>query len=101
MQTNNHKISDYSAVLDEKYGAEGTPERAKFEEEAYAFYTGAIIKDARKDAKLSQIELAEKIGANKSYISRIENGITIPSVATFYRIINALGLTIQFVPSAE
>jgi hypothetical protein len=42
MQTNDHKIRNYSAVLEAKYGAHGTPERAKFDEEAYAFYTGQI-----------------------------------------------------------
>ncbi len=42
MQTNNHKIVDYDAVLDAKFGKEGTPERIKAEEEAYAFYSGQI-----------------------------------------------------------
>lgn len=37
METNNHQIVDYSAVLEAQYGALGTPERAKFDEEAYAF----------------------------------------------------------------
>lgn len=40
MHTNNHKIVDYGAVLDAKFGKEGTPERIKAEEEAYAFYYG-------------------------------------------------------------
>ncbi len=40
MQTNNHKIVDYDAVLDEKFGKEGTPERARAEEAAYSFYSG-------------------------------------------------------------
>ena len=48
---------------------------------------------------MTQEELAKRIGANKSYISRIEKGITVPSVATFYRIINALGLTIELKPA--
>lgn len=39
MHTNNHKIVDYDAVLDEKYGAVGTPEREQFEEEALKFYS--------------------------------------------------------------
>ena len=39
MQINNHQIVDYDAVLDAKFGAEGTPERAEAEEKAYAFYT--------------------------------------------------------------
>ena len=31
---NNHKIVDYDAVLDVKFGKEGTPERARAEETA-------------------------------------------------------------------
>ena len=99
MRTNDHKIRDYSAVLAAEYGAHGTPERAKFDEEAYAFYTSQILLDARKQARLTQVELAKRIGADKSYISRIENGITVPSVATFYRIVAALGRSVELVPS--
>ena len=99
MQTNNHKISDYSAVLDAKYGEKGTEKRAQFDDDAYAFYISQILLDARKSARLTQEDLAKRIGADKSYISRVERGITIPSVATFYRIINSLGLTININPS--
>ena len=63
MQINNHQIVDYDAVLDAKFGAEGTPERAEAEEKAYAFYTGQIIEDARKKAKITQAELARRIGS--------------------------------------
>ena len=42
MQTNNHKIVDYDAVLDAKFGKEGIPERAHAEEAAYSFYSGQI-----------------------------------------------------------
>ena len=99
MQTNNHKIRDYSSVLEKTYGAHGTPERTQFDEEAYAFYTSQILLDARKNARLTQQELAKRIGVNKSYISRIEKGVTIPSVATFYRIVNALGLSVELSPA--
>lgn len=51
METNDHEIRDYSAVLDARYGAPGTPERASFDEAAYAFYTEQILLDARKEAK--------------------------------------------------
>jgi hypothetical protein len=34
MQTNNHQIIDYDAVLDAKFGAEGTPSRIEAEEKA-------------------------------------------------------------------
>ena len=95
---NNHQIVDYSVVLADKYGAHGTPERAKFDEEAYAFYTSHVLLDARKEARLTQAELAKRIGADKSYISRIEKGITVPSVATFYRIVSALGRSVELTP---
>ena len=63
-------ITDISAELEKEFGAPGTPERAKFDEEAYAFYTGQILLDARKEAKVTQLELAKRINATKSYISR-------------------------------
>ena len=97
MNTNETMIQDYDAVLDARYGKEGTPERIKFEEDAYAYYTGLILRDARKDAKVSQAELARRTQTTKSYISRIENGVIIPSVAVFYRMIAALGMTVEIV----
>lgn len=97
MQTNNHKLVDYDAVLDAKFGAMGTPERARAEEEAYAFYSGRILLDARKEAKMTQAELANRTQTTKSYISKIENGIIIPSVGVFYRIIAALGMRVEVV----
>ena len=95
MHKNDYKTRNYSNVLAEKYGAHGTPERAKFDEEAYAFYTGQVILDARRAEKMTQTALAEKLGVDKSYISKIENGVVNPSVGFFYRIINALGLNVE------
>ena len=99
MQTNNHKIVDYDAVLDAKFGEEGTPSRIAAEERAFAFYTGQIIEQARKEAKMTQEQLAEKVGSNKSYISRIETGKTEPKVSTFYRIAFALGRSVELMQS--
>ena len=73
------------------------PEREEFRKEAYAYCMGQIICDARKKEKMTQSELAEKIGTNKSYISRIEKGIVDPGISTFCRIIDALGLKIEIV----
>ena len=99
METNNHEIVDYSAVLEKEFGKHGTPERAKFDEEAYAFYTSQVLLEARRDARLTQAELASRIGVDKSYISRIEKGAIVPSVATFYRIVNAMGLSVELHPA--
>jgi ribosome-binding protein aMBF1 (putative translation factor) len=86
-------------MLDEKYGKEGTPTREVFNREAYAYYTGQILEQARKDAGMTQSELAEKVGSNKSYISRVETGRTEPRVSTFYRIASALGLSVSLTPA--
>ena len=99
MQTNNHMITNISEQLEKEFGKHGTPERAKFDEEAYAFYTSQILLEARKKARLTQAELAKRIGADKSYISRIEKGVTVPSVATFYRIVAALGRSVELIPA--
>lgn len=97
MKTNDHKFRNYSEVLAARHGAHGTVERERFDEEAYAFYSGQIILEARKKAKMTQAELAGMIGADKSYISRIEKGLTIPSVATFFRIVNAMGMSVALI----
>lgn len=97
MNTNDHLITDISAQLDTEFGKRGTPERVQFDEDAYAFYTSQILLATRKEAQLTQAELGRRIGTNKSYISRIENGIIVPSVATFYRIASALGRSVELV----
>lgn len=93
------KVRSISAEFDELYGKEETPEREAFRKEAYAYYIGQIIGEARRKANMTQEELAEKIGTNKSYISRVEAGKTEPKVSIFYRIMSALGLTIKFTPA--
>ncbi len=97
MQTNNHKIADYDAVLDAKFGKVGSAERAHAEEAAYSFYSGQILQDARKEAKMTQAELAARTQTTKSYISKIENGILTPSVGMFYRIVAALNMRVEIV----
>ena len=97
MSTKKNMITDISAELDKKYGAPGTPEREKFDEEAYAFYTGQLLQDARKEAKVTQAELAKRINSTKSYISRVENGDIIPSVAKFWEMITSLGMRVEIV----
>ena len=97
MQTKHQQIVDYDAVLDAKFGKEGTPERAHAEEAAYSFYSGQILQEARKEAKVTQAELARRTQTSKSYISKIENGAITPSVGVFYRIIAALGMRVEVV----
>ena len=61
-------IYDVDAWIDEGLGAVGTPQREKAMEEAWEEYNAQILLDARKNARLTQQELAERIGADKGYI---------------------------------
>lgn len=92
-----NKLYDVDALLDKELGAVGTPEREANRRQADAFFSGQIIEEARKKAGLTQEQLAERIGTNKSYISRVETGRTEPRMGTFYRIAAALGLTVELV----
>ena len=97
MNTKENKINSYDTILDERYGAVGTHERDTFRKEAYAYYMGQVIREARREEKITQSELGKRIGANKSYISRVENGLIDPTISTIYSIITALGLRIEIV----
>ena len=97
MNTNDKRLTSVDAMMDDLYGKVGTPERSEFRKEAYAYCMGRIIHDARKSEKITQTELAERIGTDKSYISKVEKGIIEPGVGTFYRIIDALGLRVDIV----
>ncbi len=94
----NKDIQSIDAILDAKYGAPGTQKRAEAEEAAFAYYSGILLKNARKEAKMTQSELAAKLGTDAAYISRIEHDAIIPSVGAFFRIANALGYSVELIP---
>ncbi len=97
MKTGDNIVRDFDCVLDAELGKVGSPERELARVEAEAFYTGQMIRETRREAHISQRELAEKLKVTKSYISRIENGLITPSVTVFYRIIEALGMRVEIV----
>ena len=76
----------FDELLDVKYGKIGTKKRDQFEEKAQYFVISEMLKEARKEANMTQDELAEKVGTKKSYISRLENGKCDIQLSTLYRI---------------
>ena len=60
--------------LEDKYiGRKGTPERKRYDEELEDLLIGYQIREGRKKLSLTQMDLAERIGKKREFISRIEN----------------------------
>ena len=89
METENKKmeLTSFDDHLDKRYGPIGSRKRTEFEIKAKAFAIGEIIRGERKQAKMTQEDLAEKTGTKKSFISRIENGHSDIQLSTLYRLI--------------
>ena len=79
--------SSFNEHLTKRYGKRRIAKRTEFEIKAKAFLIGEVIKDERRVAKLTQEQLADKIGAKKSFISRIENGKSDIQLSTLYRLL--------------
>ncbi len=77
---------NFDELLDIKYGKIGTERRNEFEEKAQYYVISEMLKEARKEANMTQEQLAEKVGTKKSYISRLENGKCDIQLSTLYRI---------------
>lgn len=56
---------------------------------------GAKIREFRKLKKMTQFELAEKVGLNEKQISRIEMGLNYPTYMTFVKLIDVLEIDIS------
>ncbi|PIT92082.1 MAG: DNA-binding protein [Candidatus Harrisonbacteria bacterium CG10_big_fil_rev_8_21_14_0_10_42_17] len=54
---------------------------------------GDNLKRIRLEKDMSQTDLAEKIGADKGYVSLLENGKKNPTLVTFEKIAKALGVS--------
>jgi HTH-type transcriptional regulator/antitoxin HipB len=81
------KIKSFDELLEEKYGQKGDLKRDQFDADSLAFRLGVMLKEARVEAKLTQEELAEKTGTKKSYISRIERGLSDIQISTYFKLI--------------
>ncbi len=91
------KLKTTNQLLDEKYGKHGTDTRESFNERTMAWYYGDILRERRKELKLTQKQLAQKIGKEQSYIARVEKGEADIQLSSFFRIARALG--IEFTPT--
>ena len=97
---NKKNITTLGQILDNKYGKRGADKREEWEQEFEAFRLGVLLEEARIKLGMTQEQLAEKCGTNKSYISRIENNASDIRLSTLMKIVQTglgghLKLTLQ------
>lgn len=82
-------------VLSKEIGEIGTSQREEFDAKARAWYYGEILRERRKELGMTQKELAERVGRERTYINRIEKGETDLQLSSFIRIAEALGIRLR------
>jgi HTH-type transcriptional regulator / antitoxin HipB len=68
--------------------------RAGYEDARRAIELGAMVRQLRLDAGLSQEELAQRAGMTQPALSRLERGGGIPTITVLDRIASALQATL-------
>lgn len=101
MSKERNSLYNVDAELEQEFGPVGSEGWNRAVEVAWAEYNAEILLEARKKAGMTQAQVADRIGATKSYISRVERGQIVPTVASFYRIVNALGFSVEIVRPAN
>jgi DNA-binding XRE family transcriptional regulator len=79
-------IKTFDELIEKEHGKLGTESRNDYEEKAQMFIVSEMLKEARKESKMTQEQLAIKAGTKKSYISKIENAKGNIQLSTLIRI---------------
>jgi ribosome-binding protein aMBF1 (putative translation factor) len=80
------KPKTFEELVELNYGKPGTAARNEFEEKTQFFFIGEMLREARKEAGLTQEQLAARTDTKKSYISRLENGKADIQLSTLFRL---------------
>ena len=90
------KMMTLDQMKDKDIGTVGTPERDKYEFDLRMEVLGEMIKSVRKERKLTQEQLGELIGVQKSQISKLERSAKNVTIETILKVFNALKANIKF-----
>ena len=93
---NKLRIYTLDEAKDKHLGEIGTDKRDKYEYELRLDLLGEMIKQARQERHLTQSQLGEMIGVQKSQISRIENNTKNVTIETILRVFRALKAKVNF-----
>jgi DNA-binding XRE family transcriptional regulator len=90
------KMMTLDQMKDKDLGEIGTPERDKYEFDLKMEVLGAMIKSVRKERKLTQEQLGELIGVQKSQISKLERNTKNVTIETILKVFGALKANVKF-----
>lgn len=83
---NYENVTTFDQLIEVEHDKIGTESRIRYDENSQMYIISEMLREARKDAKLTQEQLAQKAGTRKSYISKLENGKGNIQLSTLIRI---------------
>ena len=90
------KMMSLEELKDRDIGKVGTPERDQYEFDLKMEILGNMIKSVRKERHLTQEQLGELIGVQKSQISKLERNTKNVTIETILKVFNALKANVKF-----
>lgn len=90
------KTYTLTEMKDMYIGKQGTKDRDEYEYELRMDIIGKMIKQARQDRNLTQEQLGELIGVQKSQISKLESSANSATIDTIIKVFKALKAEINF-----
>lgn len=90
------KMVTLDQLKDKHIGEIGTPERDKYEFDLKVEILGQMIKSTRKERHLTQEQLGDLIGVQKSQISKLERNTKNVTIETILKVFRALKTNIKF-----
>ncbi|KQS33004.1 helix-turn-helix domain-containing protein [Dyadobacter sp. Leaf189] len=96
MITKKLKTYTLEEIKDKYIGENGTPERDQFEYELKMELMGRMIKEVRKERKLTQAQLGELVGVRKAQISKLESSANSATLETLVRVFKAMQAEVFF-----
>mgnify|MGYP001950396392 FL=1 len=90
------KMMTLDELKDRDIGKIGSPERDKYEFDLKMEVLGDMIKSVRKERHLTQEQLGELVGVQKSQISKLERNTKNVTIETILKVFNALKANVKF-----
>jgi len=89
------KMTTIDELTDEIVGKKGTPDRDIFEYDLRMDIIGIMIRDARFKRSMTQEDLGDLLGVQKSQISKLENNTKDFRIGTILTALKALGAKVK------